>query len=95
MITDKEQQKAKQTGEAITNFVKKADMIEAMVKADAIDPGLPLALAFSGKPLKDIERLEESTAFMEKTLPKLAKYMRDIWDKHGENVRALNRAKRK
>ena len=94
-LTDKQQEKAKQTGEAITNFVKKADMIEAMVKADAIDPGLPLAIAFSGKPRKDIERLQETTEFMEKTQPKLAKYMRDIWDKHGENVRALNRAKRR
>ena len=94
-LSDQEKEKATQTGQAITSFVKKADMIEAMLKADAIDPGLPLALAFSGKPLKDIERLQETTEFMEKTQPRLAKYMRDIWDKHGENVRALNRAKRK
>ena len=94
-MTDDEQEKAKQTGEAITRFVKKTDMIEAMVTADAIDPGLPLALAFSGKPLKDIQRVQEHTEFMEKNLPKLAKYMREIWDKHGENVRALNRAKKK
>ena len=90
-LSKDDEERVNQVSQAINRFTQKAEMLEGMVKGDAIDPGLPLALAFSGKPLEDIRRIQETTEFMEKTQPKLAKYMRDLWNKHGERIRAENR----